>query len=72
MNKYYIFFVLFWVVSLPNVAAQNITFAVSENLQICQTTELKLVIKNTTGMAINNADIIINLPCGTAKHMTKI
>ncbi len=72
MNKYYIFFVLFWIISIPYVAAQNITFAVSENLQICQTTELKLVIKNTTGMAINNADIIINMPCGTAYNLGSI
>jgi gliding motility-associated-like protein len=63
--KYLAIIFLWLLTNLPSTNAQNITFVVSENLSVCQTTELKLLIKNNTGAILNTSDLRINMPCDT-------
>lgn len=65
MIKYYTLIFLWLLGNLQTIFSQNITFSVSENLSVCQATELKLVIKNNTSSVINTPDLRILMPCGT-------
>lgn len=72
MIKYYTLIILWTFVNIHPVFTQNITFSVNENLSVCQTSELKLLIKNNTASLINAPDLRINMPCGTVYKLGSI
>lgn len=72
MIKYYTLFIVWMLGNLSFTFSQNITFSVSENLSICQRTEVRLLVKNNTNSVINAPDLLINMPCGTQYHQGSI
>ena len=61
----YIFCTLLSLIAWTNIRSQNVSIHMKENLQVCQSTQVVLTIKNDKNEALVSSQLTVKIPCGT-------